>query len=214
MGWVVAVLLGIAFLLGQCFSRRTEKETEKEIKRIKDSVAVVDAREKASNARVDSLNDVFRQTDSAKQEAEVKLSLAENELFKSLSRSEQLAEQIRRAKIKRDTIFWLANCDSLADENRNLSLLANSYKSQVDVLRGFHAAEISLKDSIISERENLYAALRQSFDGLTEDYIKTLENMPKKKRFAVGPSAGVGIGNEGKITPFVGITVTWAIIKF
>lgn len=212
-GWIAATLLAIVLsilLLTDCGGNNNQELIDF-VNRQKDTVI---QREKESNAKVELWKDSARKADSLRLEAEVKKDIAEQALNTTSAKVSQLIKQIGQAKVKRDTVEILKNCDSLAALESERTAQIEKFKSQVDSTEKYYKSEISLKDSIINDREQLYSTLRTSYNELSDSYKKTLQTVPKNKRWGIGPNAGITLGADGKVRPAIGVSVQYNIIKF
>jgi hypothetical protein len=214
LGWIVAALLGVALFLTQRFQCGSDWEKEAEIKKVQDSMVVVFERERKSDSLIKDLYAEIAFIDSSRQVAEVKREVVENELFKSERIAVSLAHQLQQAKKDKDTVTYYASCDSLAREVIAKDGKLQSYVDYTDSIEAYYKGELVLKDSVINERQRLYAALRVSFDGLSRDYIEFIKKQPKKTRWSVGPAVGGGIGTDSKVRGYAGISLQYSLIKF
>lgn len=128
-----------------------------------------------------------------------------------------LISDLQRLKEQKDTIGQLAACDSLRiSAEQGLALVKQVTKDR-DNLDSAYRAKIGLQDSATSRLYGMYnSASNALFQcGLKYDQLSALYkkfNIPAK-HWSVGPSAGVTVF-DGKLAPFVGIGVTYSIIKF
>lgn len=208
---VIIVIVLLSALMQTCNENKTR---DKEKKAVEAEKKAVEQREQASNKYVDSVNRALRVQDSIRIATQVKMDLLEQELRTTMSRNTTLIKQINGAKKEKDTILWLATCDSLVTEIQNKDAVIQSYIDYADTLSRVFEGQLAAKDSIIADRAKLYSKLHQSFDKVSDDYLKLLSKKPRQKRWSIGPSVGVGVGADLKPSVIGGLNLTYAIIKF
>ena len=212
---LVVIALIVFFSVYQCNqANRSNGEAQVKLHNAQKEVIDANEREKAAGVRVDSIKDEVLKRDTI-----IKDVYAERDVFKkhldvTTDRVKELSAGVRVAKIIRDTVRYYEACDSLAQAANELTILNASYVEYTTELEGLYLDQLKAKDSIEGIKDRLYAGLKVSFDNLSRDYIKMLQDKPKNKRISIGPAVGYGIGKDFRPAPFAGIVISYSFIKF
>lgn len=164
---IAAVVVLLAIVFRSCDKgnphKQENKETQELIKKANDER---DAEKKKS----DSLLALNRKLEDERKLTKFKLDVTEDQLNVSKNQSFKLAQDLKAAKARKDTVEYFAKCDSLGDEILNLSGIIISYEDYVHALDSIHIEQLKVKDSLIVGKEKLYSDLRISFDKIATNY--------------------------------------------
>lgn len=129
----------------------------------------------------------------------VELSQTKKQLSQVVSKNMNLADQVKIAKSLKDTGLYIASCDSLVEENKNLYVVLDQYTTVTDSLMGAISKSARYSDSIAAEKTKLNEFMRDSFkasdsayNALYKDRNKTVKKL-KTQRVITKVSAGVGL---------------------
>lgn len=184
----------------------------KENKAIRDSAAAVDqAKEKRY------------QQDSARWKGEkdslnTKLAATYKVMSESQRKTADLSAQVKTSRGKRDTVTYQKACDSLAEENGNLIWLIDQYVRYSDSVTQTNDSLLTIATKRKNEVEGLNKMLltqgKQSdslYNVLNKSYLKV--SAKAKKKFTVGLGGGYGLGPDGRLQPFIGVTVSRTLLR-
>ena len=128
-----------------------------------------------------------------------------------------LVDEINKAESNNNQSAALAACDSLKAAYPVARGLVTQYITTNDSLRKATAAIISQKDTIITHLNSLFSESNNQVFQFSRLYNLQSADLKKaqknaNKRFSIGPVFGGGIA-DNKIVPFVGIGLTYSLIK-
>lgn len=217
----LALVVACVLLIRSCQSKPSTEPTQRE--KEKDSLlqrAVADTT--AKRKLLDSANKKIVVLTHAKDSLENVLSSTKWYLFgqgKSADRTIMTTiDRIDLGEANKDTSAILSACDSLKAAYPVAKGLVMQYISTNDSLRKVTTAIISQKDTIIGNLNRLFTEANNQVFQFSRLYNLQSGDLKKakknaNKRFSIGPVFGGGIA-DNKIVPFVGIGLTYSLIKF
>jgi uncharacterized protein YoxC len=178
---VIAVIAVIA--VKSCVDiKETSEKSQVLLDSLKSQVATIEYNERKAN---ELFNAAASEVERLQEVAAVAMAEKEN-VELSLDKTEQrvrlLSDRIRNERT--DTVMLIANCDSLVEENMNLIGLIHEYEHHTDAITGLYEEQLAIKDSMINNRQNLYADLRISFDKLASDHVRLIQSKPNTSRWS------------------------------
>lgn len=176
-----------------------------------------------SAAAVDQAKERRYQQDSARWKGEkdslnIKLAATYKVMNEKQRLTADLSAQVKASRLKRDTVHYQKACDSLAEENGNLIWLIDQYVRYSDSVTLTNDSLLT----IATKRKNEAAAFTTKllrlastsdslYNVLNKSYLKV--SAKAKKKFTVGLGGGYGLGRDGRLQPFIGVTVSRTILR-
>lgn len=129
-----------------------------------------------------------------------------------------LVDKINAAEANHNDSEALVACDSLKAQYPFVRELAIAYMNANDTLKKVNDSIIRFKDQIIGRLNSLYSDANNSLFETSRAYGNQKVELQKaqkqaNRRFSIGPQIGVGIA-DNKVVPFVGIGLSYSLIKF
>jgi hypothetical protein len=170
------------------------------------------------NKVLDSANKKIAVLSHVKDSLENILALTKGSLKGKDKDIQALVDEINKAEANNDQSAALAACDSLKAQYPIAKGLVTQYISTNDSLRKSTGAIIAQKDTIIGSLNRLFTEANNQVFQFSRLYNLQSGDLKKaqksaNKRFSIGPVFGGGIA-DNKIVPFVGIGLTYSLIKF
>jgi hypothetical protein len=199
--WVpIALVIGILILFFIVWKQHSEINTysveRRTVKAEQDSIL---AREREANKNIYTIAKARDSVNYIKDSALIELGKVKVALRATMNTNVSLADQVRAAKLLRDTARYVVACDSLVEENNGLLYLVSEYQKHTDSIMGMMAANEKRSDSILVLRTQLYNNLRNStrlidssYNNLFDAYSKQSKQL-KRERTKTKVTAALGI---------------------
>jgi hypothetical protein len=167
LGWLIAFLAVVAMLV---MWTTCNKPSEADNYKIDSLTGEVLKAEHALKLKEDSANYEISKRDSLLKLTKQEKENTAKQLHTALVRVAVLRGQIGKAKVDKDTIEIVSNCDSLAEFVGELTWIIYDYEKFTDSIIKMYDSQLAAKDSMLLGRREIYATLRRSYDVVTEDY--------------------------------------------
>ena len=211
---VAAAVLGIR---GCIVNKTVVVQPPTYTQRIIDSVK---AREQLAQTKADSLENVIQKQKKEKDSFIVINDRQQSKLQVASVQVKSLVKQVEIYRGYKDTLAQLKACDTLipvvtqlTQEVDKAGEINRALRNSFDSLYGSNSLKMALLDYN-------YTALKENFDNVTANALKlekSNQKLSKKKRFALGISAGAGVvgGKSGvKLGYFLGPSITYSLVRF
>ena len=213
----LALLVAIVLLWRSCNKPDIHEQTEHQ-KRVDSLVQRAIADSIAKVRLQDSANKKIAILSHQKDSLENILAVTKGSLKGKDKDIQGLIDEINKAESSNNLTEALIACDSLKTAYPIARGLVTQYITTNDSLRKANNAIISQKDTIIGRLNGFFTDANNRLFEVSRLYGLQGEDLKKaqknaNKRFSVGPVVGGGIGG-GKLSPFIGIGVTYSFIKF
>lgn len=199
--WIsIALVIGIlilAFLLFKKYGEVNAFTVENKIVKAENDSII--KREAAANQKIYLIASEKDRANYQKDSALLELGKVKVALKASIGKNVSLADQVKAAKLIRDTVGYVIACDSLVTENEGLLFLVSEYQTYTDSIMGIMNANEMRADSILALRVDLYNNLRKShqltdssYNNLFNAYSKQTKQL-KRERVKTKVAAALGI---------------------
>lgn len=182
--WAASLVLVamIFFSITECNKeKQSNAEAQEKLRRAQNTIIAGNEREKVAGVKLDSLGDEIKKLDTI-----VKDVFAERDVFKKqldITKTEvrRLSDEVRTARVNRDTARYHESCDSLEVIAREQTFLLDEYVLLTDSLETLTAQQRRALDSTIRIKDALYTQIRDDLHSVSNELIDALNNPPKSK---------------------------------